>query len=308
MRRSNLPCPPLAVVALTFVAALLSVARARAADAEAELPSFGLLLRDEEPLPEAPPPRAAAPLWIALGASAQRDPERTSFGGLLLVGLPLDRLWERRRGPAVSAAIAETPRLKPAPAGDRPSDASPPPASRPPRPIPLLVAPTAARAAVRAALREARLVAPDADLDALASRARSASLLPELRLRAMRLVDEDESLAPTEYDPARTTASGGTSLWLEARATWRLDRLVFADDEVAIERLRGERAAAQRKLAERVLEALAAWQRALARGADDARSPEERRDDALEVASRAAELDVLTGGWFSGMLEKRENR
>src|SRR5206468_2423172 len=157
------------------------------------------------------------------------------------------------------------------------------PSARVVLPVPIRVTPDAARGAVRAALRRAHLEAPGARIDDLASRARTSALLPELRLRAMRKVDETQNQAPTEYDPERTTASGGSGLWLEARATWRLDRLVFADDEVALERLRSERIEQQAKVARRVLELLYGWQRALALEADPLASPEEHLAATLEV-------------------------
>jgi hypothetical protein len=170
-------------------------------------------------------------------------------------------------------------------------------APAPPRKLEVTTA--AARAAVQAALQRAKLVDPDTRIDALASRARSSALLPELRLRASRSVDEGQTLSPTEYDPARITASGGVSLWLEARATWRLDRLVFADEEVALERARSQRAEAQARLIERVLDRLFAWQRALAGEADDKASPEERAQAALKRIEAEVELDILTAGWFT---------
>src|SRR6185295_8786326 len=119
-----------------------------------------------------------------------------------------------------------------------------------------------------AACKAAKLDEADARLDALASRARTSALLPELRLRATRAIDESESVAPTEYDPLRRTASGGTSTWLEARATFRLDRLVFADDEIAVERLRAARAAERLRLVTKVLDLLDTWQRARASEGD----------------------------------------
>jgi hypothetical protein len=166
-------------------------------------------------------------------------------------------------------------------------------------PIPIVVTPQIARAAVSAALRHARLEAPEKRLDALATRARTSALLPELRVRATRLVDEAQSLAPTEYDATRTTATGGESLWLEARATWSLDRLVFADEEIAIERLRNDRAEAQARVTTRTLELLFGWQRALAHQADPARSPEDQLEAALKVVECEAALDVHTAGWFT---------
>jgi hypothetical protein len=163
----------------------------------------------------------------------------------------------------------------------------------------VIVTPEMARAAVAAALEHAGLAERAARVERVASRARSSSLLPELRLRVTRLVDESQSLAPTEYDPGRITASGGSSLWLEARATWRLDRLVFADEEVALERLREERAQVRDKLAQRVLELLFAWQRARAAEGDPTRLPEESARAGLEAAEAEAAIDVVTGGWLS---------
>ena len=58
-------------------------------------------------------------------------------------------------------------------------------------------------------------------------------------------------------------------LLFEARLTWHLDRLVFSDQEVSLERLQGERDAAERKLVDHVLERLALWQRSRVRAADE---------------------------------------
>lgn len=181
------------------------------------------------------------------------------------------------------------PKLPPAPASALP----------PPLRIPVVVTSQAARAAVDAALRRAHLADPDARLDAMASRARAAAALPELRLRALRSVDQGQTLSPTEYDPVRTTATGGSSVWMEARATWRLDRLVFADEEVALERMRHERAEAQARVVTRVLKLLFEWQRALAMADNPAGSPEEQLASRLKALEAEAELDLMTDRWFS---------
>jgi hypothetical protein len=265
-----------------------------------------------------------SPLWIALDAALRHDDGgSTSFGALLLLGLPLDRLSMPRRD-----GIAEGPTATPLPATPPPAaDPAPasslkppargkidpptppatapklppaPPGSAPPRlAIPVAVTAIVARAAVDAALRKARLVDPEARADAMASRARTASALPELRLRAARIVDDGQSLSPTAYDPSRIIATGGTSVRLEARATWRLDRLVFADEEVALEHLRQRRIEARARLVERVLGQLFAWQRARALEEDPGASPEEHLAASLRVLEAEAELDLLTGGWFT---------
>jgi hypothetical protein len=258
-------------------------------------------------------------LWLAVTASAKRrDSGERALGGMVLVNVPLDRFSRPRSLPALPpAAIGQdaAAELKPPPRAPKPK----PPAERdPPKIAPasvlsdldsrpelaVVVTPDVARRAVRAALRAARLAAPDARIDALASRARASALLPELRLRATRLVDEAENVSPTEYDPSRTTASGGASLWLEARVTWRLDRLVFADEEVALERMRYDRAEAQNKLTSRVLEVLFAWQRAAALEADPSLAPDEHRRALLQLLEAEATLDVLTDGWFTRWRER----
>jgi hypothetical protein len=274
-----------------------------------------------------------APLWVSLGAFARVPSDgRREIGLLALVGVPLDRLARRASRPqeveasGPTARLADTrafaegppPPLKPAhrprssrePPAPTPAPASPAPSAPAPEPAPVPAPPLAplvvradvARALVHAALRHARLVAVDAPLDALATRARASALLPELRLRALRRADDGQALAPTEYDPTRTTSTTGQSVWLEARATWRLDRLVFADDEVAIERLRADRAEAQARVVAHALDHLFTWQRAATAEADPKRTPEERLEGTLRRLEAEAALDVATDGWFSRWL------
>lgn len=252
--------------------------------------------------------RGSLSIGIQAGAAWLADGERT-LQAMLVASVPLERLAGPPRSRRAGSAPAPSPPPAPAPAQAPPEEA---PAAEPPRAqeqeekkkddapaLPVRVTPELARAAVEAALRRARLSDPEARIDALATRARASALLPELRLRVAREQDQEQRTSPTDDDPERITASGGASFWLEARATWRLDRVVFSDDEVALERLRRERAEAQRKLSDRVLEALFAWQRARAREADPARSPEERLEATLAAIEAEATLDILTGGWFT---------
>ena len=182
---------------------------------------------------------------------------RRDVGGMVVVGLALDRIAagsvHRHRRPAAS------PRLPPA-------------ASRLPRGgarrSRRLAAPQLARKCVAAAWRTAGLGADDARIDALISRSRASALLPETRLRAMRLWD-DASHATTlaTTDDTSYYDAIGANLVLEVRLTWRLDRLLYAGDEPTLERVRLERQDARARVAARTLEALFAWQRAtVARG------------------------------------------
>jgi len=315
--------PALLPLAVALIVALALIARpARGATEPDDPPAPGprVDLRDVAPHDLWAAPESRAPVWVALEAQlCERASGARGIGAMLLLGLPLDRLARPRLATGIAQDAAPT--LKPPPRPPRsarvepPPDPSPvPPPARapaepePPLPIPVVVTPEVARDAVHAALRHAHLADPDGRLDALASRARSSALLPELRLRATRLVDDAQNLSPTEYDPERTTASGGTSVWIEARATWRLDRLVFADEEVPIERMRYERAEAQSRLVAHVLELLFGWQRALALEADPGRTPEEHLNDSLKVIETEAMLDVVTDGWFTRWRRKRPAR
>jgi hypothetical protein len=163
-----------------------------------------------------------------------------------------------------------------------------------------LAAPRLARKCVAAAWRIAGLGTDDARIDALISRSRASALLPETRLRAMRLWD-DASHATTLATTDNTSYYDaiGANLVLELRLTWRLDRLLYAGDEPTLERVRLERQDARARVAARTLEALFAWERALVAETGAAAGSPEKAESQLRAAEAEATLDVLTGGWFS---------
>lgn len=284
----------------------LQIAHAHLASGRREIGALVLLgLPLDRAARAAPSSRPAGPR--PLGAIAEPPPPPSRDGAPALE----PPSTERSRGPRGPV------QLKPAPperaardalGPERPIDAkleaTPATHVEAARAPPVTLPRSSVRAIVRDALRVAKLSAPEARLDSLATRARTSALLPELRLRATRLVDEGESLSPTEYDPRRTTAFGGTSVWLEVRATWRLDRLVYVDDEVALERLRYDRAEAQAKLVARVLELVATWQRAATAERDDALPADARERAALQRVEAETALDVLTAGAFGPVADR----
>jgi hypothetical protein len=171
------------------------------------------------------------------------------------------------------------------------------------------LSPRVARTTVEAAWRAAGLGNDDARLDAIVARARWSGVLPETRLRAIRY-DDDRLSSDGTGDPTRLRDSVGARVGLEARLTWRFDRLLYADDEPSFERMRLERHDARARIAGRVLEALFHWHRAWlevrwAQAASrEAREPAGRpsRDEVeatLRVMEAEATLDVLTAGWFT---------
>ncbi len=229
--------------------------------------------------------------WLSLVGFAGELPNgRQEAGVLAVVSFAFDRAASRR---ASLFAGARTPFV-----ADGPAPSTPPPGVAPAADSPVLLSPALARGAVSAAWRQSGLEASDARIDAIVARARLSALLPETRLRAMRTFDERER---TDLASAQTTYydATGAKLWLEARLTWRFDRLLYADDEPTLERVRLERQEARARIASRVLELLFQWQRArLDLQASQAGSRAEL-DATLRALESEAALDIVTGGWFS---------
>lgn len=158
---------------------------------------------------------------------------------------------------------------------------------------------------LRAALRHAGAAGQNERLASLRARSRSSAALPELRLGAGRSTDQALRLSPSVSEPDRYTVSDGADLWLEARLSWRLDRLLFAREELDVERLASAASVARHRRVRQVLDALFAWQKALFEAADPAMPSDRQLLAELRALQAAAELDVLTGGWFSGQIAAR---
>jgi hypothetical protein len=227
----------------------------------------------------------SAGLWLALTGFVSLG-NVNDVGFIVTGSVPLDALAQKV-GPASARSLADPPVTVPAP----------PPVERPPKPM---LTPALARDAVGAAWRFAH-VAEDGRFTALATRASTSALLPEVRFSVMRTT-RDGSGADT------TTTGSPYSLYyadrtvLEGRVLFRLDRLVFAEDEVAIERLRADAILERERIAHRVLEELARWQRAQIDLTSSPSDSAERVEAALRVIEAESALDVLTGGWFSHAL------
>ena len=234
--------------------------------------------------------------WVSLvGFTRQLLSGRSDVGGMVIVGLALDRI---ATGP--THGVGDLPRpVAPAP------PAPPPPAAAAPavvkvEPLP----PAVARQCVAAALRASGLGVDDAKLDALVARARESAWLPETRMRAMRLWNDTSRVTTTATtDTASYYDGAGANLVLELRLTWRFDRLLYAGDETSIERVRLERQDARARVATHALEVLFAWQRAQVAAGQAAAGSPEHVEARLRLAEAQATLDVLTGGWFSQRLE-----
>lgn len=201
-------------------------------------------------------------------------------GAYLLLELPLER-W--------LAPSATGPR------GFREGAKSPPAVAADPPPT---VSVGLARQAVLHAWISAGLAGDDR-LDAMARRARWSALLPEVRLRMLR---SDRRTDVTGDDGVRSDGTYGATEWYEARVGLHLDRLVFADEEIAIERIRVDREHERETLAAKVVAELGRFARARIDEVDPARDESERAEALVRELEAAMMLDVLTGGWFSKWL------
>jgi hypothetical protein len=142
------------------------------------------------------------------------------------------------------------------------------------------------------------------ELEGLKSRSRWSATLPELRFRVLRSNDESLRLTPTIEDPERYTHDGGTDFLIEASATWKLNRLVFADEEIAVERLAIERDKNAERLSREIVARVFEWHRALSELAAPDVTPKRRALAELERLEAEVELDVLTGGFFAGVARR----
>jgi hypothetical protein len=137
-------------------------------------------------------------------------------------------------------------------------------------------------------------------------RTRLAGLLPTLTLRALHKTGEDEALSRSSTGTEKLDVGADENVDLEARAVWRLDRLVF--DEVELRALQ----AAQRLHRDRIqlltqvtnlyfqrrkLQVTAIW--------SPQADPAKAALDALAIAELTGQLDALTGGYFSHALARR---
>jgi hypothetical protein len=230
--------------------------------------------------------------WVSLvGFSRQLATGKNDLGGILVVGLALDRF-----------ATGSVHRLADPPRSGAPPQPPPPvaPETVSPSPAALLVAPALARACVAAAWRASGLGSDDERIDSIVARSRTSALLPDARIRAMRLLtDTSRTTTLATTDGTNYYDALGANLVLELRLTWRLDRLVFAGDEPTLERLRIERRDARTHLATRTLEVLFAWQRAAITLRQAVVGSSEQIEAQLRMGETEATLDVLTGGWFS---------
>ncbi len=297
------------VLGLLALCVMLGFTPALAADEDLAAPYLGGLdIAAPVPLSDASGQQGPARLWLRLRAThATNGAEHQRSVGILELGGHFDGLlgsaaFDPEPAHFDPEALADPPTLA-SPSGtlvsfvaDRGVGAASPAAE---------LTPALSQAVVAEALRLLEARARSGRLDSMATRARAAASLPEVRLGAGTSRDESLRFAPTLDDPARFTRDGGRDLWFEARLTWQLDRAVFSRDEIAIERIKADADKQRHELVRDVVAALIDWQRARYELTLEIVEPSERVAARLRELSAVARLDVLTEGWFSRWLSKR---
>jgi len=239
-----------------------------------------------------------AKTWVSLLAFTSQFPTGAhEVGAGVVLGIAFDKIAQgsshvaRERPPSF---LADGPTPSPSP-----SPREPPPS------VPAMSLDGAlARGAVRAAWRTAGIEVTDVRVDEMIARARRSASLPEVRLRALRVLNSGEDVTYVDAS-GHVYDTVGANLSLEARLTWRLDRLIFADDEPTLERVRLERQEARGRLGTHVLELLFAWQRALLDLDTSAAGSRSEMEAMLRRWESEVALDVLTSGWFGAQAAVR---
>lgn len=140
-----------------------------------------------------------------------------------------------------------------------------------------------------------------AHLTSLRRRSRSSGLVPELRLRGVIGFDQDVSQKDTGgLYPGDSTTRGGRDSLVEARLTFRLDRLVYGDQEATLFQKRRDLEVDAQKRARNSVHTLVEWMTALRRSRDESLLFDEWLKAQGEEQQALLSLYLATDGWFQG--------
>ncbi len=139
------------------------------------------------------------------------------------------------------------------------------------------------------------------DLASLHRRSRLSGLVPELRLRGVYGFDETVSQQDSGgLYPGDSTTRGGRDSLVEARLTFRLDRLIYGDRESSLYQKRRDVLSQSRKDQKDAIDALVAWMTAKREASDPSLLPDELFQALGREEQALLTLYHLTGGWFRG--------
>lgn len=166
------------------------------------------------------------------------------------------------------------------------------------------------RAVQQAALRYAAL-SPEI-FKGMRTRSRAQAALPQLTVRVTKDLDtedrsltrygESDNLAPQTPQNISATITNGDDLQLYAEARWKLSESVFNYQETAVMRENRYSAKERQKLLQTVTQVYFERKRALIKLKPAKPGSESAELAKLKIAQIEAELDALTGGWFTSQL------
>ena len=138
------------------------------------------------------------------------------------------------------------------------------------------------------------------------TRSRTQAVLPQFTVRATKDLD-NESRSLTRFGEGDSTGAQdisatevvGDDLQLYAEARWKLNETVFNYQETAVMRENRYSAKERQKLLQTVTQVYFERKRALMKQDKFKGSAEQKAMLALKIDQMNAELDALTGGWFS---------
>lgn len=161
------------------------------------------------------------------------------------------------------------------------------------------------RATHQAALRYSAL-SPEI-FKGMRTRSRLQAILPQLTVRVIKDLDEEdrsltrygESGSVSEPQNISATVTNGDDLQVYAETRWKLNEAVFNFQETAVMRENRYSAKERQKLLQTVTEVYFERKRALIKLKPMKRGTEAQQLAQLKIAQIEAELDALTGGWFT---------
>lgn len=138
-------------------------------------------------------------------------------------------------------------------------------------------------------------------LSSLTKRSRWSGLVPELRLRGVygfdRTVSQQDS---SGIYPGDLTTRGGHDSLIEGRLSFRLDRLVYGDQEAGLNQRRREIRLHEEKRKRDALVLLSTWLDARRRRAHPDLAPEQLFKLLREEQEALLSLYIMSDGWFEG--------
>lgn len=142
-----------------------------------------------------------------------------------------------------------------------------------------------------------------------AGRLRGSAALPALEVGALGGRLEDRTSRQQPGTPVRLVERNGLDWSWSVRARWRLDRLLFHPAELKVVSERIRMARIRDEIAQRVVRTYFFRRRLqILMRLRPARSVQTAMRRRLLLARATAELDVLTGGWFTRTIKERRSR